>query len=318
MTTTDIPGGDAGQALYGLSPEEFTAARNALAKHLRSEGERAEAALVAKLRRPPVTAWALNMVARERPDVIDSVMDAGKQLRAATDQALAGNASALRTAQAAERRAVDTATAVAAVHLLAGGQSSGDGPRQRMAGTLRAALVDPAVAAALRAGVLDDDREAPGFGLDAFSPSVAGSAARRRPSARSPAGRPGTATGAEGMGAGRPAPAAATVDAERAEAEAGRRAAERAKETGRRAAELRDAERRAAELRGAADDAERGADTARRAAARARSEAEAAAKHAADLEREAEAAIGRATAARTAAEEASGHADEVRRRAAAG
>ncbi|MGH9179173.1 MAG: hypothetical protein ACRD0N_11565 [Acidimicrobiales bacterium] len=43
--------------LYALDPEEFTAARNELAKQLRAEGRRDHATAVGKLRRPSVTAW---------------------------------------------------------------------------------------------------------------------------------------------------------------------------------------------------------------------------------------------------------------------
>jgi hypothetical protein len=56
--------------LYAGPPEEFVAARDALAKRLRADGDRATAAEVAKLRRPTATAAALNQVARTVPDVL--------------------------------------------------------------------------------------------------------------------------------------------------------------------------------------------------------------------------------------------------------
>ena len=41
------------EALYALPPEQFVAARIALAKEIRARGDRVEASRVAKLRRPP-------------------------------------------------------------------------------------------------------------------------------------------------------------------------------------------------------------------------------------------------------------------------
>ncbi|MGI8684220.1 MAG: hypothetical protein ACR2MO_03845 [Acidimicrobiales bacterium] len=310
MTAADVPGGDAGRDLYGLAPGEFTAARNALAKQLKASGDKAGAALVAKLRRPLATAWALNKVARQRPAAIEAVVDAGADLRAATERALAGDASSLRTAQAVERQAVDGATTAAAAFLTEAGLGAGDGPRQRMAGTLRAAMVDGTVAAALREGVLDDDRDAPGFGLDAFSASAAGSATRRRAPARGRAAPkpdddgspPGTSEPADAGDAADDPPAAEAAAAER-EAAARVEAAE-------------EAERRAADLGATADDAERGAEAARDAAAAARAEAEDANARARDAARAAAAATAAALTARSTADDAAARADQARRAAA--
>ena len=50
--------------LYGLPLDEFTAERDAVAKRLRADGEREEAARIKKLRKPSVPAWAVNQAAR--------------------------------------------------------------------------------------------------------------------------------------------------------------------------------------------------------------------------------------------------------------
>ncbi|HET7488365.1 MAG TPA: hypothetical protein VFJ85_10585 [Acidimicrobiales bacterium] len=189
----DVPGGDAGRRLYDLAPSAFTAARDDLVKRLRAGGDRAEAARVAKLHRPPATAWALNRVAHTNPGLVDAVLDAGARLRDATRDALGGDAAGLRTAQTVERSAVDAATAAGAGHLAGAGLGAGEAPRQRMAATLRAAIVDPAVAARLRAGLLEDDWEAPGLGLDAMTGAGA-PALRRRPVPEQPAARSEAAT----------------------------------------------------------------------------------------------------------------------------
>ena len=66
--------------LYDLPPGEFTAARNALAKALRAEGQRDDADRVAKLRRPTIAAWAINQAVRHHRDRVDALVDAGAQV----------------------------------------------------------------------------------------------------------------------------------------------------------------------------------------------------------------------------------------------
>ena len=120
---------------------------------------------MAKLRRPPVTAWALNRVARSAPSLIDDLATAGAELREAMDEAVAGDASRLRDAQAAERASLDAVVEAGCRQLDESGRPASDANRQRMTATLRAAVVDDTVAAQLRTGGLGGDRDAPGFGL---------------------------------------------------------------------------------------------------------------------------------------------------------
>src|SRR6202011_518219 len=70
-------------------------------------------------------------------------------------------------AQSDNRRAIDAAVAAAGALLEGSGHPGGDLAIQRMIATLGAAVVDDAVASQLRDAVLDADRSAPGFGLDA-------------------------------------------------------------------------------------------------------------------------------------------------------
>jgi hypothetical protein len=167
----DDPSLDA-SALYDLPPEEFTKARNDLVKRLRGADRREAASGVARMRRPPATAWALNRVARQRPDLVAAVFDAGARLRAAMDAALAGDASRVRPARAAEREALAAVVAEAGSELDGAGHAATDAARRRMEATLRAAMVDDAVAEGLSQGVLDADHEAPGFGFGDSGPEV--------------------------------------------------------------------------------------------------------------------------------------------------
>ena len=50
--------------LYGLPLEEFTAARDDLSKRVRAAGLRDQADEIKALRKPPVSAWAVNQLAR--------------------------------------------------------------------------------------------------------------------------------------------------------------------------------------------------------------------------------------------------------------
>lgn len=149
--------------LYALDPDEFVGARDAIVRRLRKEGDRDAAAAVAKLRRPTVPAWALNVVARKHPDEVAAVLEAGERLRVAQEEALRGDATALRTATAGRRDAIAAVSALVAEVL-------GDrAPAQAgaVSATLEAATVDPEVAELLRAGRLDRERSAAaaGFGF---------------------------------------------------------------------------------------------------------------------------------------------------------
>ncbi|HET6689274.1 MAG TPA: hypothetical protein VFG74_00270, partial [Miltoncostaeaceae bacterium] len=95
-------------ALYAGPPGEFTAARNALAKALKEQGEAGEASRVAALKRPTKLAAALNRLARDRPDAVASLLDAEEALAGAQGALLdgSGDAAALDEAVRAEEQAV--------------------------------------------------------------------------------------------------------------------------------------------------------------------------------------------------------------------
>jgi hypothetical protein len=256
--------------LYALPADRFTEARNGLVKRLRAGGDRDEASRVAKLRRPSAAAWALNQVAREQPDLVVAVLDSGAALKAAMEAALSGDATGLRPAQAGERAAVDAALGAALAHLGSAGLAAGDQARQRLAATLRAAVVDATVAAELEAGSLDRDHDLPGFGLDA--PEVVAPA-------RPPVAPAGAAALSEAAAAGSPADAAVAAVAAGRPAGAAptrRRPGTSPRELARRSALVEEADRlaaRAEELDSAAAAAEEAARRARRTADRAAADA---------------------------------------------
>ncbi|MDQ1392497.1 MAG: hypothetical protein QOF30_1474, partial [Acidimicrobiaceae bacterium] len=158
MSETGVPEVADDAALYAIVPDQFVAARDALVRRLRTRGDKAEAARVAKLRRPPPTTWALNQVARHTPALIEGLLGAGAVLRSAMEKALRGDASELRQARASERSAVDAIVDDAGRRLDDAGHTPTDVMTQRMAATLRAAIVDDSVADLLQRGMLDRDR----------------------------------------------------------------------------------------------------------------------------------------------------------------
>src|SRR5215210_3612206 len=81
---------DEADELYGLPDDEFTSARDALAKRLRAEKRREDADAVKALRRPSVAAGAINRAVREHG--ADEVLAAGEALRAAHEALLSGGA----------------------------------------------------------------------------------------------------------------------------------------------------------------------------------------------------------------------------------
>jgi hypothetical protein len=90
-----------------VPPEEFVAARDALAKELKAAGETERAAAVKKLRRPSIAQWLAAQVRHHHPTVVDDLFRASQDVAAAQEQAIvAGDREALRRASAQRRHAL--------------------------------------------------------------------------------------------------------------------------------------------------------------------------------------------------------------------
>src|SRR3954467_10630494 len=156
--------------LYDLPLDEFTAARNELAKELRSS-DREEAERVKGLRKPSAAAWALNQAVRRDPGPLEEFLAAAGELRAAHEALLAGGERA--PLEAATRREREAAGAlVDAAEEAAGG--GGPGLRDRVSSTLRAAVGDEEARAELESGRVVREREAVGLGPVAAAPPKGG------------------------------------------------------------------------------------------------------------------------------------------------
>jgi hypothetical protein len=201
----------AGDELFGLAPEEFVAARDDLARRLKREGDAEAAARVKALRRPPLSAWAVNQLARGRGPELERLLAAGERLRSAHQAALAGGGAAeLRAAARAEREAATGLVEAALERLREAGHPATDTTRDRIAATLHAAAADPDAADLVRHGRLTSDLDPSGFGTSAEDDGasdgegavVSGRAPRRRGAGTGP-GRAGGRAPAAGRGAAR-------------------------------------------------------------------------------------------------------------------
>jgi hypothetical protein len=159
--------------LYGLPLAEFTPARDAIVKRLRSEKDREGAEQIKRLRKPTVSAWALNQVQRQDPEATRQLLAAGQRLRSGQERLLAsGDRQPLAEATAEERRLVTDLAARAERALLAAGQPASAAVQSRLRATLHAVAGDPQARELIAAGRLVGDYELSDLGLGVW-PAVA-------------------------------------------------------------------------------------------------------------------------------------------------
>jgi hypothetical protein len=152
--TEDID--DAVAELLALPPESFTERRNVIAKKLRAAGRRDDADAVKALPRPPLSLWALNRLAREQPDLIDTFLAAADGLREAYRKG-----GDIRAATRPERDAEARVVSAAAEAVRALGKAATDTVLQSIGQTVHAAAANAEVAEALRSGRLIREPDAP-------------------------------------------------------------------------------------------------------------------------------------------------------------
>jgi hypothetical protein len=151
--------------LYSKPLDEFTAARDALARDLRKAGDKASADEIKALRKPTISAWAINQLVRKERMKIRSLLVAGEKLRSAHAEVLAGAQPAkLREATEAERKAIAHLLSSAAAVLSQAGHAVNESTLDRVATTLQAAAVDEEGRALLEQGRLTGDLDPTGFG----------------------------------------------------------------------------------------------------------------------------------------------------------
>ena len=224
--------------LYGVPREEFTSARNELVRELQKAGRKDEAEEVRALKKPSVSAWAVNQLVRQHPHEVAGLVKAGDALRKAQRDVLAGKKGAdVRVASRAQHELAGELVDAAREILEQAGAKATPTTAQRISGTLRAASSDPAAAKLLRKGRLSEDVESVGFGpLLHVAPQRKGRSRPQRDRARERAAAQKKRK-REAVAQARQEAAAARKAAEKAEREA-KRARERAEAAERRVASL--------------------------------------------------------------------------------
>jgi hypothetical protein len=160
MTTAHGPDAVADR-LYALPPTDFVPARDAEVAAARAAGDRPRAAELARLRRPTVAAWLVNLLALRRPELLAELLDIGRQLRVA-QRDLQGP---MLRELANQRRAAIRGLVVQAAELAveAGAARSGL-PTAEVEATLMAAMSGGSTADEVRAGRLLKSVHYAGFG----------------------------------------------------------------------------------------------------------------------------------------------------------
>jgi hypothetical protein len=157
-----VPPDDLLDKLYTLPPERFVAARDEAVAAARKAGDRATAETVGRLRRPTVAAWLVNLLARQHAELVGELFELGDALRAAQHE-LRGEQ--LRELSSRRRAAIGALVGQARQLARQAGRSGRETlPLADVEATLTAALAEPEIAEAVRAGTLTKATGYAGFG----------------------------------------------------------------------------------------------------------------------------------------------------------
>jgi hypothetical protein len=143
---------DAVSELYQAPHEAFVTERTRLSAELKAQGENAGGARLAKLRRPPLSAWVVNQLWLQAREAFEELFATAERLRAGE-----------LAASAAHRKAVTALVGRAGAVLEAAGHPATEATLRRVTATLSALAAtgsfdpDPP-------GALTGDRDPPGFG----------------------------------------------------------------------------------------------------------------------------------------------------------
>jgi hypothetical protein len=154
-------------------PDEFVAARNAIVKRLKSEGDRAMASEVAGLRRPSWTDWALDTAAVEHADITAAFADAAADMREAQQAATSGRSGVNLRASITELRDRSAALVRAANEVLVAHGRPPALPEltERLAAVAASAPATERLRAGLLGPVDDEADDGNGFGSAGDEPS---------------------------------------------------------------------------------------------------------------------------------------------------
>lgn len=192
MTIVDPLDDAIAHQLLATPPDDFVAARNALVKQLKSDGQREQATAVGSLRRPSWVDWALNVAAAEHAADVERFAEAAELMREAQRGAVTGRGGIdLRTAMTGLRdRTGELARRVNGVLTEHGRPAALPEVTERLAEIATSAASTEQLRAGLLLGAADDNGEVGGLGfgdVDVAAPKKVSGSRRAPDSKRRPA-----------------------------------------------------------------------------------------------------------------------------------
>ncbi|GGJ25170.1 hypothetical protein [Paenarthrobacter histidinolovorans] len=176
---------EATQELYAVLPRDFTSERTTLMRTAKEAGHKELAQEIGRLPKPAAGAWAINMLAVHKPEVIDGVVRFGASLRAAQEES---DTAAFR--ELSQQRQGQLTTAVHAAKDLAGelGAPLSAAAASDVEQTFRAAMADSGAARAVATGRLVRALSGSGFESVDLTDAVAAASAEDIAGTNSPTG----------------------------------------------------------------------------------------------------------------------------------
>jgi hypothetical protein len=147
--------------LYLVPPARFVAARDTVVRQARAAGHRDLAREVSALRRPTLSAWLVNALARHRHERMQQLFALGRQLRQAQTQL---EEDQLRRLPAQRQDLIAELLDWARGHAAEAGLRPTEATLSEVEATLQAGLVDLGAAAAVMSGHLTRPMSHAGFG----------------------------------------------------------------------------------------------------------------------------------------------------------
>ena len=148
----------AADELYGVLPADFVAARTRLAREAKAEGDAALAKRIGALRRPTLSAWAVNLLARSAAGDLADLLDVGEEMRAAW-----GSGRGLGDLERRRAGLVGSLVRAAGEFAAEAGNALREQAVREVEDTLQAATVDAGIAEEVREGRLSQPRSHSGF-----------------------------------------------------------------------------------------------------------------------------------------------------------
>ena len=157
------------RTVYAAVPDDFMAVRKALVAEAKAGGDTQGAAAIGKLRKPSTAAWAVNLLAREEPGLVEELVDLGVRMRTAQSRLDTATLTSLRP----ERDRVVAGVVAAAARLVAdAGRTLSAAAQDDVRGTVIAALADEQASSAVTSGQLTRALSYSGFGEVDLSEAV--------------------------------------------------------------------------------------------------------------------------------------------------